>query len=254
MLQAVYPSSGYGYDTYFDHVGTLTTESERNQLVLYALQDRMQAVIRNFDGVKDAVVILTPGEQHVYVLDSGNQVDATASVTVTMEDGKTLTDNQVKAIRKLVGNGLAGLNVENVEILDTYGNPYSEGDDLTDLQDASALKLKLEEQCNNSIRTRVMQALLPLYGEGNVQVSVNTVVDVDRTYTDSTDYNPCGLYDHLQRRRRQRQHGFRDRQDRGKLHPARLRLHRSHRSGVQGLGDRRHGVQSGRFLHRERGY
>ena len=40
----------------------------------------------------------------------------------------------------------------------------------------------------------------------------------------------------------------------GKLHPARLRLHRSHRSGVQGLGDRRHGVQSGRFLHRERGY
>lgn len=189
VLQAVYPSSGYGYDTYFDHVGTLTTESERNQLVLYALQDRMQAVIRNFDGVKDAVVILTPGEQHVYVLDSGNQVDATASVTVTMEDGKTLTDNQVKAIRKLVGNGLAGLNVENVEILDTYGNPYSEGDDLTDLQDASALKLKLEEQCNNSIRTRVMQALLPLYGEGNVQVSVNTVVDVDRTYTDSTDYN-----------------------------------------------------------------
>ena len=57
------------------------------------------------------------------------------------------------------------------------------------MQDASALKLKLEEQCNNSIRTRVMQALLPLYGEGNVQVSVNTVVDVDRTYTDSTDYN-----------------------------------------------------------------
>ena len=189
VLQAGYPSSGYGYDTYFDHVGSLTTESERNQVVLYALQDRMASVIRNFEGVKDAAVFLTPGEEHIYVLDSGNQVDASASVTVTMEDGKTLTDDQVKAIRKLVSNGLAGLNVENVEILDTYGNPYSEGDDFTDIQDASALKLKLEEQCNNNIRTRVMQALIPLYGEGNVQVSVNTVVDVDRTYTDSTDYN-----------------------------------------------------------------
>lgn len=189
VLQAGYPSSGYGYDTYFDNVGSLTTEAERNQLVLYALQDRMQAVIRNFDGVKDAVVFLTPGEDHTYVLDSSNKVDASATVTVTMEDGKTLTDNQVSAIRNLVSRGLAGLNVENVAIEDTYGNPYTLQDDFTDLQDASALKLKLEEQWNNNIRTRVMQVLLPLYGEGNVSVSVNTVVDVNRTYTDSTDYS-----------------------------------------------------------------
>ena len=189
VLQAGYPSSGYGYDTYFDHVGSLTTESERNQVTLYALQDRMQAVIRNFDGVKDAAVLLTPGEDHTYVLDSSNKVDASASVTVTMEEGKTLTDSQVKAIRNLVSSGMAGLNVENVQIGDTYGNTYSSEDDLTDLQDASALKLKLEEQCNNNIRTRVMQALTPIYGEDNVQVSVNTVVDVDRTTTDSTDYS-----------------------------------------------------------------
>ena len=188
VLQAGYPSSGYGYDTYFDNVGSLTTESERNQVTLYALQDRMQAVIRNFDGVKDAAVLLTPGEDNTYVLDSSNKVDASAAVTVTMQDGKTLTDNQVKAIRSLVSSGLAGLNVENVTISDTYGNTYSDGDDFSNLQDTSALKMKLEEQWNNNIRTRVMQALLPLYGEGNVQVSVNTVVDVDRTYTDSTDY------------------------------------------------------------------
>lgn len=188
VLQAGYPSSGYGYDTFFDNVGSLTTESERNQVTLYALQDRMQAVIRNFDGVKDAAVFLTPGEDSTYVLDSSNKVEASATVTVTMEDGKTLTDNQVKAIRNLVSNGLAGLSVENVSIEDTYGNPYTLSDDFTDLQNTSELKLKLEEQWNNNIRTRVMQTLLPLYGEGNVQVSVNTVVDVDRTYTDSTNY------------------------------------------------------------------
>ena len=34
-----------------------------------------------------------------------------------------------------------------------------------------------------------MQVLTPLYGADNVQVSVNTVVNLDRTYTDSTDYN-----------------------------------------------------------------
>ncbi|WP_394959178.1 flagellar M-ring protein FliF C-terminal domain-containing protein [Candidatus Allofournierella merdavium] len=189
VLVAGYPSSGYGYDTYLDNVGSLTTESERNQLTLYGLQDRLAAVIRNFEGVKDAVVFLTPGEDHTYVLDSSNVVDATAAVQVTMQDGKMLDEKQVGAIRNLVSRCLAGLNVENVDISDTYGNTYSSTGNITDLRDASALKLSLEEQCNNNIRTRVMQALIPLYGADNVQVSVNTVVDVDRTYTDSTDYS-----------------------------------------------------------------
>ena len=189
VLVAGYPSSGYSYSTYLDNVGSLTTEAERNQLVLYDLQDYMAAVICNMEGVESAQVLLTPGQDRTYVLDSGNKVDATAAVQVTMEAGKTLTDGQVSAIRNLVSHGMQGLNVENVVIEDTYGNSYSAGDDFTDLQDASALKLKLEEQCNNNIRTRVMQALTPLFGEDNVQVSVNTVVDVDRSYTDSTDYS-----------------------------------------------------------------
>ncbi|MEI3348482.1 MAG: flagellar basal-body MS-ring/collar protein FliF [Dysosmobacter sp.] len=188
VLVAGYPSSSYDYGTYLDHVGSLTTEAERNQLVLYDLQDYMAAVICNMDGVENASVLLTPGEDHTYVLDSGAQVDATAAVQVTMEDGKTLNENQVRAIRSLVSHGLSGLNVENVEITDTYGNTYSADSDFTDVQDASQLKLELEEQYNNLIRTRVMQVLLPLYGADNVRVSVNTVVDLDRSYTDSTDY------------------------------------------------------------------
>lgn len=109
--------------------------------------------------MENASVLLTPGEDHTYVLDSGAQVDATAAVQVTMEDGKTLNENQVRAIRSLVSHGLSGLNVENVEITDTYGNTYSADSDFTDVQDASQLKLELEEQYNNLIRTRVMQVL-----------------------------------------------------------------------------------------------
>ena len=78
----------------------------------------MSVVICKMDGVESADVLLTPGEDHTYVLDSGNSVDATAAVRVTMENGKTLSENQVKAIRNLVSHGLSGLNVENVSIID----------------------------------------------------------------------------------------------------------------------------------------
>ena len=85
LLTQGYPNSGFAYSTYFDHVGSLTTEAERNTLILYELQDRTAAVIRSMDGVQDAVVQFTPGEDNTYVLDTGNVVEASAYVAVTMK-------------------------------------------------------------------------------------------------------------------------------------------------------------------------
>ena len=35
----------------------------------------------------------------------------------------------------------------------------------------------------------MMQVLIPLFGEENIRVSVNSIVNMDRTYTDSTNYS-----------------------------------------------------------------
>ena len=190
LLLQGYPSSGFGYSsTYFDNVSSLTTESERAQLALYDLEDRLESVIRCFPYVRDASVQITPGEDRSYILDRGNVVEASASVTVIMDEGRMLTDGQVTAIRSLVGNAVQGLEIENVVINDTYGNNYTAVDGFSDIQDVSELKQRLEEDTDNKIRTQVMQALIPFFGEDHVRVSVNSVVDVDRTYTDSTNYS-----------------------------------------------------------------
>ena len=188
LLIEGYPNSGSGYSMYLDHVSSLTTESERSQLALYDLQDRLAGVIRNFSSVRDAAVFITPGEDHTYVLDSGNVVEASAYAKITMKDGETVSDTLATGIRNLLTRSLQGLSVENVVIVDSYGNTYSGEDGLKDTKDTSALKMQLEQQVNNRVRTQVMQVLAPLYGAENVQVSVSSVVDVDRTYTDSVNY------------------------------------------------------------------
>ena len=181
LLIEGYPNSGSGYSMYLDHVSSLTTESERSQLALYDLQDRLAGVIRNFSSVRDAAVFITPGEDHTYVLDSGNVVEARATVIVTMEEGASLTDGQVKAIRNAVSHAVQGLSIDAVAIEDQFGNNYTAQDGITDVQDISALKMRLEEQTNNKIRTQVMQVLIPLFGEENIRVSVNSIVNMDRT-------------------------------------------------------------------------
>lgn len=191
LVSQGYFNSGYAYNysTYLDNVSALTTESERQQLALYELNDSTSAVIRSMEGVKDATVRFTPGEDNTYVLDSGNVVEASAYVKVTMKDGVPLSDTMADGIRNLVSSAIQGLKVENVTIVDSYGNTYAPDDGLGDLEDSAALKLRLEEQVNNTLEKKILSVLEPIYGAENVSVSVNSIVDVDKVYTDSTNYS-----------------------------------------------------------------
>lgn len=185
-----YPNTGYGYSTYLDKVGALTTESERDTLFLLSLQDEIASVVRCFDGVYDARVTITPQEDNTYILDSSKISEASAAVFAVMEEGKTLTDEQVAGIRNYVSRSVKGLTIENIAITDSYGNTYSsDGSGLSDVQDVSQLKMQLEEKVNNNVRTHIMQVLLPIFGEDNVKISVNSVVDVDRRVVESTNYS-----------------------------------------------------------------
>lgn len=188
LLMEDYPQEAYGYSTWYDHVGALSTESEKNINWLITVQERMGAVIRNFDNVKDAVVNITQGQDRSYILDSGNVVEATASVAVTMQSGTELTKKQAEAIQTLVAYGVQGLQVNNVVITDTTtGNTYTMMSEGEDHEGASSLKLRLEEQWENNIRTEVMKVLLPFFGEGNVTVGVNCVVDISNVVEERHD-------------------------------------------------------------------
>ena len=73
---------------YMQNLSSFSTNEERSYAQLQDLMNDMEAVIRNFPDVVDADVFITPGENRAYILDSGNVVEATAAVSVTMVEGK----------------------------------------------------------------------------------------------------------------------------------------------------------------------
>lgn len=187
VIQQGYPSSGLAYDTYLDNIGTLSSESDRIALSLRDLQDRLAATIRMMDGVEEAVVFITQGEDHRYILDSDDIIQASASVMVTMKGGWDMTKQMAKGITYLVSNAQQGLQVDNVEIIDSSGKPYNNADSVAD-DEAAKLKLSLEEQVNERQADSIARVLLPLFGQDNFTISVNSTVDVSRTYDESTEY------------------------------------------------------------------
>lgn len=164
---------------YMENMSAFSTNEERMYAKLQDLQDSMEATIRNFPDVIDADVYITAGENRAYILDSGNVVEATAAVSVTMVEGKMLTDGQAEAIRDLIAHGVQGLKIESVSITDKLGNVYLTADALNG--EVSALKMQLQQAMENRIRTEVMQVLRPFFGEDNVRVGVTCEVEVDRT-------------------------------------------------------------------------
>ena len=185
MMQG-FPTSGYGYRTYLDNVGTLSSESDRQILQLYELQDRMSASIRCLDGVKDAIVTISQGEDNRFIL-SDDVIEAEASVIVTMQNGQSLSEQMATVIRSLVSHAMQGLHIDNVVITDTSGKSFVKDETATSV-DASQLKLNLEAEYNANVRNSVLAVLQPLFGSENVSVSVRSDVDVSHIYKDSIIY------------------------------------------------------------------
>ena len=194
QLQAQLIMSGklddaYLYPYYTENAGTLSTSEEQKRAWLISTQERLEAIIRRFDGVREAHVDLAPGTDQVYVLEN-IATPATAAVVIEPNGNRALSDNVIRAIRYTVSHSVERLNIDNVSIEDTYGNPYSDfGNSTTMTDQATALKMEYEEKIRNNVRREILNGLGPIYGADNVNVSVLCTVDVSHQIIDSTTYN-----------------------------------------------------------------
>lgn len=192
LLTEQYTDGNYDFSGYFDNVSMLSTESERSNAWWIAVMEKMESVIVQMEGVVWADVNITPGEDRSYVLDSSNVVNATASVMVRTRDGKVLDDGVAQAIRGYVAHGVQGLTIESVDLHDTNGNSYNTPVNVNGGNvDTSMLKLQLEQQYKNQMRSELMNILVPLFGEDHVNCAVNVEIELNTTeITENEPYIP----------------------------------------------------------------
>ncbi len=191
LLEEKFNTPTARFDAYFQRINALSTQTERENAWLAALMEDMSKTISSFEGVKEAVVTINLGEDRGYVLDTNNVVKASAAVKLTMREGEILSDGQANAIRNYLARGIAGLSVDDVFITDTWGNSYNSFGTVSYGEDSSALKLQLEQQWSNIIRTHIMQVLVPMYGEKNVGCTVNCIVEVGESTIEDYEVRPA---------------------------------------------------------------
>ncbi len=183
-----YPKSGFTYDVFTNNVDLTTSESEKQYYQRLELQERMGATISTFfPNIKDAKVTIAFGEESRYVLDTGNSSKATASVAVTTKDGSDISDDDVRAMQRLVSRSIPQLEFESVAVI-CNGKDVSSTEELS-RGSANELKLQIEEAYDNKIKNKVLEILLPIYGQDHVKVSVKSEVDINKKLRELTNYS-----------------------------------------------------------------
>ncbi len=132
--------------------------------------------IEAIDAVKTARVHLAMPEPSVFVREAR---EPAASVMLTLQLGRSLSEAQVRAIRHLVASSVPGLAADSVSVIDQSGALISSPTGSAD-QAMFQLQMQMEER----YRQAVVTLLTPIVGAENFSVEVHA--DVDPSETQST--------------------------------------------------------------------
>lgn len=129
--------------------------------------------IETIDAVKSARVHVAAAEPSLFVREDK---PSTASVMLTLQNGRSLSDGQVQAIRFLVASSVPGMNADQVSVIDQRGALLSDTASGSDMK-AFQLQVQVEDRFRRALDT----LLGPMLGAGNYSVEVHADVDMSES-------------------------------------------------------------------------
>ncbi|WP_123053494.1 flagellar basal-body MS-ring/collar protein FliF [Clostridium sp. JN-1] len=169
-----------------------STDAELKINYQRALQGELERTIKSFSEIEDARVHLVIPDDTAFVKDTE---PGTASVTLKVKQGQSLTPDQVKAVVALISGAVKNIPPQNVQVMDANMNLLS-NDLYTDKKDGNQSttsadkQQQLKKQYEQDLQKRLKDMLESVYGKDKVKVTVNADLDFDAVQQDAVTYDP----------------------------------------------------------------
>ncbi|MDR0974748.1 MAG: flagellar M-ring protein FliF [Ruminococcus sp.] len=185
-----YPQDNIAYDAYINNVDMFSTESEKQEYLRQATEQRMSAIIGTLDGIESATVQLAiPLQQNTVITTFRQQPVATVIVYLRSPESQ-LSSRQIQGIKNIVRAANPGLTDENITIQDGAGIPQistedTGGTDVDKLIERLLYKTRLEKD----LQEKIDALLLPIYGDGGFTARVNLILNFDTRADETVNYS-----------------------------------------------------------------
>jgi flagellar M-ring protein FliF len=173
LAQAGLPKSAPDGDAMISSLPLGASRAVEGERLRGAREMDLARTIEQIDTVQKARVHLAVEQPSVFLRD---HVQAAASVMLTLQGGRTLSDGQVGAIQHLVASSVPGLAADDVSIVDQSGRLLSRdsGDPASDASERQiAIQAKMEARYLEGLR----KLLTPLLGEDGFTAEVHADLD-----------------------------------------------------------------------------
>lgn len=176
------PSSSFTLD-WFNDPKYAATDADRKINEMRGRAGEMEQALLRISDIESATVKLNPPQQSAFVR---NNVPGSAAVVITTRAGRTLEKKQVWAIIKTVSGGL-GIPDTGVTVVDQFGRDISRGVvDLFANGDYNPDDVATETKKQQEFKQSLLDLFEPMYGPGNVAVSVYVSINHASEKTSST--------------------------------------------------------------------
>jgi flagellar M-ring protein FliF len=153
-----------------------------------ALEGELAQTIQSFDEVKKARVHIVIPEKALFARD---QKEPTASVSLHLDNGRSIGKISVEGIQNLIASSVEGMLAENVKVVDSRARVLSESPvDATSVAGLTDAQHAQQRRVDDYLESKIKNILEGVIGVGNTQVSVNSDLDFTRIEEVVTDFNP----------------------------------------------------------------
>ncbi len=165
-----------GYDS-ISEIPMGSSRTVENVRLKQSQEIELARSISEIEGLVAARVHLAIPEKSVFARAS---VPPSASVFVQMEDGRSLSRQQINAIVHLVSSSVPSLPKGEVTVVDQYGTLLSQpGRNAASAMTDSQLEHRI--RLEDIYRQRILSIVTPMVGGGNVMAEVNLGIDFTRS-------------------------------------------------------------------------
>ncbi len=177
---------GFTFADVMDRLSFTQTTEEKNKMFLYQTKSELESSFKSLDAIDNAVVMINVKESSSFL--NLEEDVSSASVLLTIADGKTLSQDSVNGIVSFVQTAVKGLTKNTITIIDQNGvklNVTSDSGDYVGTESQEMQKTTIEKRIEKS----VIKLLSNIYGEENISVVTNVVLDFNSEQTDIVQFS-----------------------------------------------------------------
>ncbi len=174
-------NTGVGFEL-FDTQEFGATSFDQNIKYIRALEGELSRTINALAPIESASVSLAIPKDTLFI---AKQVDPSASVMVTLVEGRKLSSKQIRGIKNLVASAVPKMKSTNVMLVNSDGETLGDEDEMAQMGELSIVQQQYKTKEEKKRQIKIIEVISPFVG-GQEKVVAQVNIDFDFSIQSST--------------------------------------------------------------------